>query len=282
MVHFPPAKLNLGLFVTGRRPDGFHDLESVFVAIDWTDVLEVHVVEGRGALEVAYSGLAIPEGAPGSNLVERAHRELADAGFDLPSLRVRLHKVLPMGAGLGGGSADGTWMLRAIDEAAGLGLGPEGLRAHAEALGSDCPFFLEDGPAFVSGRGERIEPIRAGRPSWNGWSVAVVHPGVHVSTREAFDRLEVAPAPFNLRRLPDAPVERWHAEGVGNSFTNGVAALVPEVAEALAHVAEGATYTQLTGTGSAVFGLYASHEQAMRVADRAAVRGWTAWAGVLS
>ena len=282
MVHFPPAKLNLGLFVTGRRPDGFHDLESVFVAIDWTDVLEVHVVEGRGALEVAYSGLAIPEGAPGSNLVERAHRELADAGYDLPSLRVRLHKVLPMGAGLGGGSADGTWMLRAIDEAAGLVLGPEGLRAHAEALGSDCPFFLEDGPAFVSGRGERIEPIRAGRPSWNGWSVAVVHPGVHVSTREAFGRLEVAPAPFDLRRLPDAPVERWHAEGVGNSFTNGVAALVPEVAEALAHVADGATYTQLTGTGSAVFGLYASHEQAMRVADRAALRGWTAWTGVLS
>ncbi len=282
MVHFPPAKLNLGLFVTGRRPDGFHDLESVFVAIDWTDVLEVHVVEGRGALKVAYSGLAIPEGTPGSNLVERAHRELADAGYDLPSLRVRLHKVLPMGAGLGGGSSDGTWMLRAIDEVAGLGLGPEGLRAHAEALGSDCPFFLEDGAAFVSGRGERIEPIRGGRPSWSGWSVAVVHPGVHVSTREAFGRLEVAPAPFDLRRLPDAPVERWHAEGVGNSFTNGVAALVPEVAEALAHVADGATYTQLTGTGSAVFGLYASHEQAMRVADRAAVRGWTAWAGVLS
>ena len=281
MVHFPPAKLNLGLFVTGRRPDGFHDLESVFVATDWTDVLEVHAVEGRGTLELVHSGLAIPEAEPGSNLVERAHRALVEAGHDLPGLRVRLHKVLPMGAGLGGGSADGTWMLRALDELAGLGLGAEGLREHAAALGSDCPFFLEDGPAFVSGRGERIERLPAGA-SWSGWSVAVVHPGVHVSTREAFGRLEVAPAPFDLRRLPETPVERWHAEGVGNSFTNGVAALVPEVAAALAHVAEGATYTQLTGTGSAVFGLYASHEQAMRVADRAMLRGWTVWSGVLS
>lgn len=280
MLFFPSAKLNLGLFVTGKRPDGFHDLESVFVPIQWTDILELHAVEGPpGSLAMEYTGLAIPGVEAGGNLVERAHRLLVEAGRKLPALSGRLHKVVPMGAGLGGGSADGAWMLRAIDRVTGWEAGAEGQRPFAEALGSDCPFFLQDGPAFVHGRGEHIEPI--GDALWTEAFVAVVHPGVHVSTKEAFGRLAVRPAPMDLRRLAALPVKEWHAAGVGNDFTPGVAASVPAVADALALVADGALYSQMTGTGSAVFGLYPTWEAAARAADGAALRGWATWFGPL-
>lgn len=281
MVVFPPAKLNLGLFVTGKRADGFHALESVFVPIEWQDVLELSPADAgqTSTLTTHYSGLSIPPSAPGTNLIERAHAALIAAGATLPPVHAHLHKTIPMGAGLGGGSSDGAWMLRALNDWAGLELGDEVLHAAAAGLGSDCPFFLLDGPAFVHGRGEHVEPIAAGR--WHGWSIAVVHPGVHVSTREAFAQVEVGPAPMDLRGLAELPVEDWHAAGVGNAFQAGVAAQFPEVADALEHVAEGAVYHQMTGTGSAVFALYRAAEKAQRIADRATQKGWSAWSGRL-
>ncbi len=279
MVVFPSAKLNLGLFVTGKRPDGFHALESVFVAVDWCDVLELSEGQTPG-LTVEHSGLPIPASPPGSNLIERAYAALSDAcGAAQWPVHAHLHKAIPMGAGLGGGSSDGAWMLRALNAYVDAGVPDAPLVELAAALGSDCPFFMQDGPAFVHGRGEHVEPVAAG--SLAGWPVAVLHPGVHVSTRNAFAAVEVARPPFDLRQLPGTPVEQWHAAGVANAFQPGVAAEHPEVAAALALAAEGAVYTQLTGTGSAVFGLYPTDEQAMRVADRAKERGWAAWSGKL-
>lgn len=278
MVVFPPAKLNLGLFVTGKRADGFHALESVFVPIDWYDVLELTAADaGAGpGLTTAYSGLAIPP-SNSANLIERAYAAMRATGASLPPLHAHLHKVLPMGAGLGGGSSDGAWMLRALNSWAGLNAGQ--LHAAAAELGSDCPFFLHDGPAFVHGRGEHLEPVATG--SWQGWPIAVVHPGAHVSTGAAFARVKVRPAPMDLRGLPELPVEDWHAAGVANAFQPGVAAQVPLVADALEHVAPGATYHQMTGTGSAVFALYPDDARAVEVADRAKQRGWSAWSGRL-
>lgn len=279
MVVFPPAKLNLGLFVTGKRADGFHALESVFVPIDWCDVLEVTpaaAADAGSGLTTAYSGLPIPKSSS-ANLIERAHAALLDAGATLPPVHAHLHKVLPMGAGLGGGSSDGAWMLRALNRWAGLGA--DALHAAAAELGSDCPFFLHDGPAFVHGRGEHLEPLAAG--SWQGWPIAVVHPGAHVSTRDAFARVEVGPAAMDLRGLAELPVEAWHDAGVANAFQAGVAAQFPLVAEALEHVAPGAAYHQMTGTGSAVFALYPSAQRAEEVADRALQKGWAAWSGQL-
>lgn len=276
MVVFPPAKLNLGLFVTGKRADGFHALESVFVPIDWCDVLELTSAESGQGLTTVYSGLPIPASSS-ANLIERAYAALLAAGATLPPVHAHLHKVLPMGAGLGGGSSDGAWMLRALNRWAGLSA--DALHEAAAELGSDCPFFLHDGPAFVHGRGEHLEPLAAG--SWQGWPIAVVHPGAHVSTREAFARVDVGPAAMDLRGLAELPVEAWHDAGVANAFQPGVAAQFPLVAEALEHVAPGAAYHQMTGTGSAVFALYPSAERALEVADRAQQKGWAAWSGRL-
>lgn len=282
MLFFPPAKLNLGLFVTGKRPDGFHDLESVFIAFPWTDVLELHSIDGdTGTLQLELSGIPIPSHTEGDNLVKRAHEALMQAGHDLPAVHVRLHKMLPIGAGLGGGSADGTWMLRGLNALFQLGLNSEQLIRISETLGSDCPFFAEEGPAFVSGRGERLTRLSAEGHSWNGWHLAVVHPNVHVSTRAAFEQLTPRPAPLDLRDLGQIPVDTWHARGVANAFEPGISAIVPEISEALNLVRDGAAYVQMTGTGAAVFGLYSDAIHAQSIADRAEQMGWKSWAGAL-
>ena len=252
-VYFVPCKLNLGLFVTGKRPDGFHNLESVFLPLDWCDVMEVRELPGAPRLELRTSGLPIP-GEPASNLLHRAYAAVAREA-PVPALAVHLRKVVPMGAGLGGGSADGAWMLRVLREAC-----PSAEVAWsklAAQLGSDCPFFLEDGPAFVWGRGERVERWSEGVPVWAGWHVVVLHPGIHVGTRAAFAGITPRPAPFDLRTLPGRPVEDWGGL-VGNDFEPGMVQSHPEIGRALATLREaGATYVQMTGTGSAVFGLFA-------------------------
>lgn len=282
MLFFPPAKLNLGLFVTGRRSDGFHDLESVFISLPWTDVLELHPAEGKpGSLQLELSGIPIPLGREEDNLIARAHRAILAAGHELPAVHARLHKVLPMGAGIGGGSADGTWMLRGLDACFGLGLDGLQLAKLAETLGSDCPYFAEDGPAFVSGRGERLKRMNPTGHSWNGWNLAVVYPNVHVSTREAFERLTPCSAPLDLRELSQIPVEQWHSRGVCNAFEPGIRAAFPQISAALDLVRDGAAYVQMTGTGAAVFGFYSDAEHAQGIADQAVHRGWKSWTGAV-
>ena len=182
MVFFPPAKLNLGLHITGKRDDGFHDLESVFLPIGWSDILEVVIDEEvpQGQARFEWTGLAIP-GDTVDNLVTRAHKRLADA-LELPGVSIYLHKVLPMGGGVGGGSANGTYTLRALNEVCKLGLSNDALMTHAAELGSDCPFFVQDAPALVRGRGEIVRAHRH-----------AVAPGVN-SIRDRSDR---------ITRLPD-------------------------------------------------------------------------------
>lgn len=253
-VYFVPCKLNLGLFVTGKRPDGFHNLESVFLPLEWCDVMEVRELPGAPRLELRTSGLPIP-GEPASNLLHRAYAAVAQGVPTVPALAVHLRKVVPMGAGLGGGSADGAWMLRVLREACPSA--EVDWSELAAQLGSDCPFFLEDGPAFVGGRGERVERWSEGAPVWAGWHVVVLHSGIHVGTRAAFAGITPRPAPFDLRTLPGRPVEEWSGL-VGNDFEPGMVQAHPEIGRTLAALREaGATYVQMTGTGSAVFGLFA-------------------------
>jgi 4-diphosphocytidyl-2-C-methyl-D-erythritol kinase len=172
-------------------------------------------------------------------------------------------------------------MLRALNQWADLGLEASTLHEVALSLGSDCPFFINDGAAFVHGRGENLEHLSAPTWSWRGWHVAVIYPGVHVSTQEAFGALSPSEAPWDLRKLHQTPVTEWAKAGLRNDFQPGVSAQHPEIAAALKLVANGAAYAQMTGTGSAVFGLYPSLEQAMRTADEATIKGWTSWSGTL-
>ena len=255
MVFFPPAKLNLGLHITGKRDDGFHDLESVFLPIGWSDILEVVIDEEvpQGQARFEWTGLAIP-GDTVDNLVTRAHKRLADA-LELPGVSIYLHKVLPMGGGVGGGSANGTYTLRALNEVCKLGLSNDALMTHAAELGSDCPFFVQDAPALVRGRGEIVEPLRDELPL-RGWWVVVANPGIHIRTAEAFGDVTPTPRSTDWNALTTMPVTAWR-DLIQNDFELGARQRHPEVGHLIDALAQaGAAHAQMTGSGSTVFGLF--------------------------
>ncbi|MDA0729815.1 MAG: 4-(cytidine 5'-diphospho)-2-C-methyl-D-erythritol kinase [Bacteroidetes bacterium] len=260
MVLFPPAKLNLGLHVVGKRPDGYHNLESIFVPLGWTDVLEVLLDQSvpQGTLKTTWTGLPIP-GEESGNLIVKAHQLLAQ-GRDLPGMTAHLHKVLPMGAGLGGGSADGTYMLRAVNELCELGLTRETLMELAAQLGSDCAFFVGAVPALVTGRGEHVSPVRA---TWaEGLWVVVCNPGIHISTAEAFEGLTPGLRKVEWEALLHQPVSSWSDE-IQNDFETGACTRHPEILDLLQSLRKaGAAYVQMTGSGSTVFGLFEDEAQA--------------------
>ena len=265
MVFFPPAKLNLGLHITGKRDDGFHDLESVFLPIGWSDILEVVLDEEvpQGQAHFEWTGLAIP-GDTADNLVTRAHKRLAEA-FELPGVSIHLHKVLPMGGGVGGGSADGTYTLRALDEVCNLGMSHDALMAHAAELGSDCPFFVQDAPALVRGRGEIVTPLQDDLPL-RGWWAVVANPGIHISTAEAFGDVTPSSRSTDWNALTSLPVTSWY-DVIQNDFEVGARQRHPQIGRLIDALTEaGAAHAQMTGSGSTVFGLFEREGKAREAA----------------
>lgn len=256
MLSFPNCKINLGLFVTARRADGYHDLETVFYPVPVRDVLEV-VPAATAALHMTGLGIA---GKSENNLVWKAYQLLQGLyPTQVPPLAIYLHKVIPMGAGLGGGSADGAFMLRLLNDYCQLGLSKEQLAAYALQLGSDCPFFIENTPMFGSGRGEMLVPSPV---SLAGYSLQLICPSIHVSTADAFGFIKARPAPFDLRLLHTLPVADWKGV-VSNDFETPVFERHP----ALHHIqqqlySQGALYASMTGTGAAVYGIFPRGERA--------------------
>jgi 4-diphosphocytidyl-2-C-methyl-D-erythritol kinase len=253
MLLFPPCKINLGLFVTGKRPDGYHNLETVFYPVHSVrDALEAVPATGsEGSLTI--TGLAVA-GEKESNLVWKAYQLMRRNYPDqIPPLEWHLHKTIPMGAGLGGGSSDGAYALRMMNAMFPLGLSDETLIAFALALGSDCPFFIRDAPQFGTGRGEILESIQLDMLDYD---IRIERPDIHVSTAAAFGLLTPRPAPFNLRTLASLPVEEWR-ENIGNDFEKPVFALHPQLRGLKEKLyADGAAYAQMSGSGSAVFGIF--------------------------
>ena len=260
MLLFPNAKINIGLFVTEKRADGFHDIETLFYPIPLNDLLEINPLrEGRGECLFESSGIDI-EGKPADNLVVKAYALLAER-FSLPSVRVHLHKQIPTGAGLGGGSSDAAFMLKGLNELFALGLNEEQLMGYASQLGSDCAFFIRNLPVFARGRGEVMEPVAL---SLKGYHVVLVKPCRGVSTAEAYRAVSPRAAGMDLRRLADLPVEQWK-EKVVNVFEESVISKVPEIGEIKTRLeALGACYVAMTGSGSAVYALF---ERAVAVAE---------------
>ncbi|MDE7074332.1 MAG: 4-(cytidine 5'-diphospho)-2-C-methyl-D-erythritol kinase, partial [Odoribacter sp.] len=228
MILFPNAKLNIGLFVTGKRPDGFHDLETVFYPLELCDILEVLPLVGSTEQgKCCFEGSGIDLGcAPEKNLVMKAYR-LLDKEFGLPSVTVHLHKVVPFGAGLGGGSSDAAFMLRGLNELFRLGLTEEELTDRASELGSDCAFFIGNRPAFASGRGERLEKIGL---SMSGYWIVLVKPDFGISTAEAYAGICPVEAACDLRRLEELPLEQWKGV-VANDFEKSLFPKYPRLAE---------------------------------------------------
>lgn len=248
MIAFPNAKVNIGLNITSKRADGYHNLSSCFLPIDWKDALEIVPAE---KFEFTSSGLAIPSESSG-NLCVKAY-ELLKEKYNIPSVKMHLHKVIPMGAGLGGGSADGAFALKLLNDLFEIGLTKEELEAYAKTLGADCPFFIDNKPKLVTGIGEVMEDITV---DLSNYSVVVVFPGIHVSTKTAFSGITPKAPDYDLKSIIQKPPKDWQGTIV-NDFEETVFSEHPEIQKIKEQLlAQGAHYASMTGTGSAVFGVF--------------------------
>lgn len=250
MIRFPAAKINLGLAVTERRTDGYHNIESVFYPIPIFDALEAIPSQKHGC-NLTIAGLHIP-GSLDNNLVIRAW-EILHRDYNIGGVEAALLKRIPMGAGLGGGSSNGAHMLLLLNDLFELSLSIEQLEVHAAELGSDCPFFIRQRPTFVSGRGEQLEAIDL---DLSGWWLLLVHPGIHVGTKEAYGL--VSPYRADARPIDIVRQHPSHWQGrLINDFQVPVSKKHPEILKALDALNQaGAVYTAMSGSGSAVFGLF--------------------------
>ena len=248
MVVFPNAKINLGLNVVERRPDGFHNLETVFFPVSLSDVLEV-LPGSRTQLEI--TGIQV-DGSMENNLVFRAWRFLSD-DFGIPPVHIYLHKVIPMGAGLGGGSSDGALMLKLLNQLFELHLNPEQLKDYAVRLGADCPFFIDNLPSFATGIGDRLTPLVMNIGSLK---MVIVKPPVSVNTGMAYKAIIPTHPVKSLAELVCQPLETWRG-GLVNDFEKPVFEMFPEISAVKEKLYEmGAVYSAMSGSGSAVFGLF--------------------------
>jgi len=250
MIIFPPAKINIGLQVTGKRSDGYHSIESVFYPIPLTDVLELLPNEKSG-LAFETFGLTIPADGQ-ENLCQKAYR-LLDQRHGLPGMKASLLKNIPTGAGLGGGSSDASAMINLIDAIANLQLNYNQKKEIAAELGSDCPYFIQPQAAFVRGRGEIIN---AHPLSLNGKYLVLVHPNIHVPTADAYRRIKPKAASFDLQKLEKLDIREWK-DVVFNDFEAGIFDLHPvlnEIKESMYQL--GATYASMSGSGSSIYGIF--------------------------
>jgi len=248
MISFPNAKINIGLNITEKRTDGFHNLETVFFPIAWCDALEIAKSD---KLQFTTSGISI-SGSPESNLVMKAYSLLRN-DFDLPALKIHLHKQIPFGAGLGGGSADGAFMLQMLNKSFHLNLSTEKLLQYAAVLGSDCPFFILNKPVFATGRGEVMHEINL---NVKGLYLLLVKPPVEVSTARAFQNVVPQMPMVSLSELINLPVPDWK-NSIVNQFESSVFPQYPEIANIKTQLYDlGAVYASMSGSGSSVFGLF--------------------------
>lgn len=252
MIRFPNCKINLGLRVTGKRADGYHDVETVFYPLPLRDALEVSHAEGPAPFELRVSGIDIP-GRVEDNLCYRAWQLLSPRMKKNTPLRMHLLKGIPAGAGLGGGSSDGANALVLLNEFLRLGLDREELLSMALQLGSDCPFFIVNRPSLATGRGEQMTGIT---PDLSGYRFVLVDGGVHVSTAWAFGRINPRSGREPLSQLITEPVKSWKGR-VENDFEQPVFEEYPRLLAIRDKLyAAGAVYASLTGTGSCVYGIF--------------------------
>jgi len=256
MIIFPIAKVNLGLNVVERRPDGYHNLQTVFYPVGIQDALEIFPMAedfpSEADCDIKVSNIPI-EGDEQRNLVVRAYQLLKQDFPNLPRLHVHLYKGIPTQAGMGGGSSDASAMLRLLNTSFQLNLSDEKLISYASILGADCAIFILNRPAYAEGIGEKLYPMDV---DLSGWYMAVVRPDIPVPTKEAFARIKPHFPQKCCRDIVMQPVETWKEELV-NDFEESVFALHPELAAIKERLYQlGATYAAMSGSGSALFGLF--------------------------
>lgn len=253
MISFPNAKINIGLYITERRSDGFHNIETTFLPVPkLCDILEIIEVPSQtDDLKYSQTGLTI-EGDISSNLCVKAFYKLKER-TELPNVSMHLHKQIPMGAGLGGGSADGAFALKMLNQMAKNPLSDIELAKVALSLGSDCPFFLKNEPCFATGQGEVLEPITT---NFSGYWIALVNPGIHVPTGKAYNESTPQAAPVHLPNEIKKPIEHWQ-KTIVNDFEKVVYRHHNEIENVKNKlINQGAVYASMSGSGSTVFGIF--------------------------
>ncbi|MEZ4756119.1 MAG: 4-(cytidine 5'-diphospho)-2-C-methyl-D-erythritol kinase [Flavobacteriales bacterium] len=261
MLAFPFAKINLGLNVVRRREDGFHEIETVMVPVPLTDALEILVDPQGVPNSIRYTRHGDPiDGPLEQDLVYKAIRAVQRVRA-LPALEVHLLKAVPMGAGLGGGSSDGTHALHMVNTLLDLDLTWSELSAIASSLGSDCAFFLQERPQLARGRGEVLEPVPL---DLRGHHLVLVNPGIHVSTAKAYGSCTPSGSLLGLEQRVLRPVEEW-PDLLPNTLAPAVIAMHPEIGHMIEQLYKaGADYASMSGSGSSVFGIFKEAPPAIR------------------
>jgi 4-diphosphocytidyl-2-C-methyl-D-erythritol kinase len=274
MLGFPNVKINIGLCVTGKRSDGYHNLETVFCPAGLSDILEFVPLPNEIAGNASFASTGIPVGCHDEdNLCLKAYR-LLNRDFPLPAISIHLHKIVPPGAGLGGGSSDAAWMLKSLNTVFELKLDEERLCDYASELGSDCAFFIKDRPLFGYERGNRFHEI----PSFpTGLEAVIVNPGIHISTAEAFSGIRPAVPDRSLKDLIGLPVFKWK-DFITNDFEKVIIPNHPVIGEIKARMYDfGAIYASMSGSGSSVYGIF--QQKAPAIQNR--FPGFFVWSGPL-
>ena len=266
MLTFPCAKINLGLNITSKREDGYHNLETIFYPVPLTDALEVKLMHddfpSDEPCDLKITGNAV-DCDEKNNLVVQAYTLLAQ-DFTLPRVHTHLVKRIPMQAGLGGGSADGAFMIRLLDKRFRLNMGIAEMERYASRLGSDCAFFITAEPLFATGRGEVLEPVNIAEQNLQGYYIAIVKPAIAVSTREAFKQIICRQPEHCCRDIVHQPVETWKTV-LTNDFEEPAFKQHPELADIKQRLYDlGAVYAQMSGSGSAFFGLFRTEPQQLK------------------
>lgn len=253
MIRFPNCKINIGLNILSKREDGYHNLQTIFYPVAIYDALElIEKKEASDEIEFTQTGLSI-SGDTHNNLCVKAYQLLKKDFPQLPAVQMHLHKVIPMGAGLGGGSSDAAFTLKLLNEKFQLGLSKEQLIRYAAGLGSDCAFFVMDTPCIATGRGEIMKPVAVDLSSY---SILIVNPGIHISTADAFKQIEPGKNAVDLERAIQSPIEKWKDQ-LKNDFELPVFQSHPEIAGIKKELYEkGALYASMSGSGSSLYGIF--------------------------
>lgn len=284
MIVFPCAKINLGLNVVGRRPDGYHNIETVFYPVPLCDALEIkHMNEAFPARQKCLLKVC-GETAQGcdeaDNLVVRAYNALAER-YEVPRVYANLYKRIPTKAGLGGGSSDAAFMIRLLDERFRLNIGNAEMERIAATIGADCPFFISAEPAYAHGIGDQLEAVDTPEGNLDGYYILIAKPQISVSTRDAYAAIKPRRTEKSCRDIVRQPIETWRSE-LTNDFEEPVFALYPELGRLKQRLYDlGAAYAQMSGSGSALYGIFADDPADAMVSLYQSDRSLFLWKGRL-
>lgn len=260
MIDFPCAKINLGLNITEKRADGYHNLETVFFPIPICDALEIKTMDERFPsnvacdLKVTGNNVCCNEN---DNLIVKAYNMIA-ADFDIPRVHAHLYKNIPSEAGLGGGSSDAAYMIRLLDQRFRINIGNAEMEKYAARLGADCPFFITAEPSYAEGIGEILSPVNITDNNLEGYSLVVVKPQIAVSTKEAFSNITPRKPQMCCREIVAQPIEIWK-DALCNDFEESVFGIYPQLNDIKNRIYTlGAAYAQMSGSGSSLFGIFKS------------------------